>query len=324
MLINVVYGQYYQGDEYYDYYNLNDLNDSYYGDTYYGDAYNPTYDYDVYADINGTSIENATDYVYEDMSTNETDYVYDPEYYDIYGDVNGTEMANDAVIVDELDEVEEVEEVEGVDSWIETLDGDLDGLDDLARSRWGNKNIESIISQAQKYWWTTQATTPSTTVATTAATTAATYTAATAEWKCWHCDESSLELCYANGAEKSCHQGDYGSCMLEVTEQNGRFRNICMGCKQVDACQNAMAENFWDYLPENVANARYARPDPYDRFTTCKPEDDYNSSGSRSYCRQCCYTSNCFGFDGYTDSSGNVTPWSDVIAWDRVQWKLGL
>merc|ERR1712130_961166 len=56
LLINVVYGQYYQGDAYYDYYNLNDLNDSYYGDTYYGDAYNPTYDYDVYSDINATSI----------------------------------------------------------------------------------------------------------------------------------------------------------------------------------------------------------------------------------------------------------------------------
>ena len=72
--------------------------------------------------------------------------------------------------------------------------------------------------------------------------------------------------------------------MLEVTEQHGQMRNICMGCKQDGACQNAMAENFWDFLPANVAAARYARPDPYDRFTKCKPEDSYNQI-DRSYCR---------------------------------------
>ena len=83
---------------------------------------------------------------------------------------------------------------------------------------------------------------------------------------------------------KECHRGDYGSCMLEVTEQHGQMRNICMGCKQDGACQNAMAENFWDFLPTNVAAARYARPDPYDRFTKCKPEDSYNQI-DRSYCR---------------------------------------
>ena len=36
--------------------------------------------------------------------------------------------------------------------------------------------------------------------------------------------------------------------MTEVTEENGSMRNICMGCKQADACQRAKAENFWDYL----------------------------------------------------------------------------
>ena len=83
---------------------------------------------------------------------------------------------------------------------------------------------------------------------------------------------------------KECHRGDYGSCMLEVTEHHGQMRTICMGCKQDGACQNAMAENFWDFLPANVAAARYARPDPYDRFTKCKPEDSYNQI-DRSYCR---------------------------------------
>ena len=43
-------------------------------------------------------------------------------------------------------------------------------------------------------------------------------------------------------------KGDYGSCMTEVTEENGQMKTICMGCKQADACQRAKAENFWDYL----------------------------------------------------------------------------
>lgn len=51
-------------------------------------------------------------------------------------------------------------------------------------------------------------------------------------------------------------KGDYGSCMTEVTEENGQMRNICMGCKQANACQRAKAENFWDYLSKSLRSDR--------------------------------------------------------------------
>lgn len=175
--------------------------------------------------------------------------------------------------------------------------------------------------EGEKYFLVT--TTAAATVTAPTVTVSTVTVAPVSNWKCWHCDEQSLALCAANGAEKECHAGDYGSCMLEVTEQNGVLRNVCMGCKQAEACEVAKIENFWDFLPVAVATARYARPDPYDRFTKCKPEDIYNKN-DRSYCRQCCYTSNCFGLTGFTDTSGVLEVWTDVIDWDRTEWAADL
>merc|ERR1711924_261388 len=107
----------------------------------------------------------------------------------------------------------------------------------------------TTLEEIERYFFTSSATLTTTTTGT--GTTAATTAAST--WKCWHCDEGSLTACFANGKEKECHRGDYGSCMLEVTEQYGGMRNICMGCKQAEACEAAKAENFWDFLPTAVA-----------------------------------------------------------------------
>ena len=49
---------------------------------------------------------------------------------------------------------------------------------------------------------------------------------------------------------------------------------ICMGCKQDDACANMQAQNFQNSNPA---------------YTQCRPEPEYTDS----VCRQCCKDNNC-------------------------------
>merc|ERR1712176_1346645 len=304
-------------------YGSDSYSDSYYGgsiDDWKSDSYgsyesyssiDPNY-FDIYSDENASEENQENDApsvldlfanVSEESSSSES------QSEDDYGSSESSIMTApvedssvmqldvyDDIYLDEEEEVEEAEEEEETEE--EAPESLLDAI-------------------GARYFAPIPVTTVSTTAAT--ATTAATTTVASStSWKCWHCDESSLTDCSNNGAEKECHSGDYGSCMTEVTEENGTMRNICMGCKQADACQRAKAENFWDYLNDPVvAAARDASP-VYDRFTKCKPETAYNSNNQRSYCRQCCYTSNCFSTAGYTDKTGTVTPWSTVIQWPRA------
>merc|ERR1712150_268502 len=273
--------------------------DSYYGADYYNatygeyDEYNPNYDY----------------------TSNYGEQEFNPDYYDIYSEDLPSDETTDAEVANDYvefapDYVEEVEE-----------EGEVDyGEDGFERARPRPNIFDPFnIGNDSKYFFTTTTTTGApTTAATTVNPTTVPTTVPVSSWKCWHCDETSLALCFQNGAEKECHQGDYGSCMLEVTEENGNMRNICMGCKQQEACEAAKLENFWDFLPTAVATARYNRPIPYDYFTKCKPEDAYNAQYGRSHCRQCCYTDNCFGLNGFTDANGNLEAWTDVVDWDRT------
>lgn len=93
--------------------------------------------------------------------------------------------------------------------------------------------------------------------------------------KCWHCDAMSFDECAYKGQEKTC-LGHAESCFLEIRERrDGRpFKQICMGCKQTEACKNMQNQNFQNQNPD---------------YTQCRPETYY----PESVCRQCCATDNC-------------------------------
>merc|ERR1712147_554201 len=74
--------------------------------------------------------------------------------------------------------------------------------------------------------------------------------------------------CEANGEERACH-GHAESCFLEIRERRQPyghiaqgFMQICMGCKQKEACDQMQAQNFQNTNPDSV-------------------------------CRQCCTENNC-------------------------------
>merc|ERR1711970_362972 len=97
---------------------------------------------------------------------------------------------------------------------------------------------------------------------------------------CWHCDAMSFEECEANGEERACH-GHAESCFLEIRERRQPyghiaqgFMQICMGCKQKEACDQMQAQNFQNSNPD---------------YTQCRPETTYTDS----VCRQCCAENNC-------------------------------
>lgn len=95
--------------------------------------------------------------------------------------------------------------------------------------------------------------------------------------KCWHCDAMSFEECEYKGEERQC-LGHAETCFLEIRERRNNagndFMQICMGCKQKEACNNMQAQNFQNQNPD---------------YTQCRPESNY----SDSVCRQCCAEDNC-------------------------------
>jgi len=117
---------------------------------------------------------------------------------------------------------------------------------------------------------------------------------------CWHCDAMSFEECEAKGQQKACH-GHAESCFLEIRERRTPyghiaqgFMQICMGCKQKEACTQMQNQNFQNQNPD---------------YTQCRPETQYTDS----VCRQCCDTNDCTK----NDANGNTDWWYPT---SRDEW----
>ncbi|CAG5102381.1 Oidioi.mRNA.OKI2018_I69.chr1.g273.t1.cds [Oikopleura dioica] len=89
---------------------------------------------------------------------------------------------------------------------------------------------------------------------------------------CFTCNSMTLDECNRNGRVERCMDNEQ-VCEVEVRSRNGSVREIIMGCKWANACQDNKVQNF-------------AGPDGDREFAEyqCKPW----SLNKPSVCRQCC------------------------------------
>merc|ERR1712050_349991 len=114
---------------------------------------------------------------------------------------------------------------------------------------------------------------------------------------CWACDAPNFEDCAKNGHVMKCSNSQE-VCMLEVRKRGSRFTQVCMGCKDSNACENQRLINFQGQRPQHFQ---------------CKVGSNTDFEGP-SVCRQCCYGPFCTGNengDGKFWIPQTAQEWSD-------------